>query len=286
MLESITITGRPNHRLDDPIRRYWIWPLRFSSGTRGAVIRALDTAVPFCKNGRWIVAALIAGALPFLLSYLFSIPGHQLVSAFMLTYLCLGCLRSNSLFKGLGMIAATYLVHCLLVVLLAFSDPQGTAPLMPGASEYWDKQYSWITTGADPEYEIGNWLPAQAQLLAASVFYGYVSLGIIVFYEGFIEVDLMNYYNAQLMRCSVQELRAVQYGWHIWSILRGLGYVIITLEILSFSLQRLTRVRLSTTRLRLARLLVGLSFLGADCIVKWSTLPEVRTILFQNLNLT
>lgn len=151
---------------------------------------------------------------------------------------------------------------------------------MPGADEYWQKQRVWIQTGRDPEYELSAWAPAHLQLLSGAILYSYLSLGGVTFYEGFREVDLMNFYNARLAGVSQSHLRALIFGWHIWSVLRGLGFVIITFEVISLSLRRLTGVG---GGVRWRRWIGGLAFIIADGVVKFFFLGPVRDELFRNL---
>jgi hypothetical protein len=247
-------------------------------------------ALPFCQGWRWIPASVTAGALPFLISYLTNAPGHQIVSALLLMMLCLPCAREDDWLKGIGVMALAYLSHCALVISLAYADPQQVAPLLPGAEGYWQKQLQWIQTGTDPEYKLSAWIPAHLMLLGAAFLFSYTSLGGILFYEGFFEVDLMNFYNAQLMARSSNHALSLALGWHVWSWLRGLGYLFIVFEIISLSLRRMTAVvpcvdaeAAVERRWRLARLGVGLAFLLADGLVKVILLEPVREQMLFNL---
>jgi hypothetical protein len=267
----------------DQSRAYWFWPIRFSPAAQNRVLMISGVASRCCADGKGVVLAIGVGTVPFVISYLSGVRGHQVVSGILLAFLCLGCLRQGSITKCLAVMSLAFLSHCVAVILLAYLDPSGTADVLAGAANYWQQQYAWIRTGQDPEYEIANWLPAQLQLLGGVLVYGYSSLGALVFCHGFFEVDLMNYYNAQLLHNSIDKVTALEYGWHFWSILRGLGYLFITAEVASLSLQRMTGVQLSCRKDRLVRWGVGLSLLGADCIIKSIMLPGVRDILLSNM---
>lgn len=269
---------------------YWIWPLRLPLSARRATYNFAELAQPFCEGWRWMPAAITVGSLPFLISYLTGSPGHQVVSALLLMMLCLPCAREDNWLKGIGVMALAYTAHCAVVIALAYADPQHVAPLLPGAESYWQKQLQWIQTGTDPEYKLSAWVPAHLMLLGAAFLFSYTSLGSILFYEGFFEVDLMNFYNAQLMAQSSNHALSLALGWHVWSWLRGLGYLFITFEIISLSLRRMTGVTTEAAtggttggRWRLTRFCVGLAFLLADALVKVILLEPVREQMLFNL---
>ena len=69
---------------------------------------------------------------------------------------------------------------------------------------------------------------------------------------------------------SLQELaKALAVGWHPWSLCRGLGYGLLTFEVVSYSYQRLTGSTVSTPRRRAWRWALGLALLVLDGMLKW-----------------
>jgi hypothetical protein len=261
---------------------YWIWPLKLPAAARRATYDFAGLAQFFCEGWRWLPASIAAGTAPFLVSYATRAPGHQLISALLLMMLCLACARRDDWRKGVGVLAVAYVAHCALVIALSYADPQRVAPLLPGAVDYWHKQIGWIQTGVDPEYKLSAWVPAHLQLLGGALLFSYTSLGSIIFYQGFYEVDLMNFYNAQLMAQSSNHALSLALGWHVWSWLRGLGYLFVAFEIISFSLRRMTGMS-GDWGLRWRRFAVGLAFLLADGLVKVIMLEPVREQMLFNL---
>ena len=261
---------------------YWIWPLRLPVSARRATYDFAGLAQSFCEGWRWLPASIVAGTIPFLVSYATGARGHQLISALLLMMLCLACARRDDWRKGLGVMAVAYIAHCAVVIALSYADPSRVAPLLPGAEDYWHKQIGWIQTGMDPEYQLSAWVPAHLKLLGGAVLFSYTSLGSIIFYQGFYEVDLMNFYNAQLMAQSSNQALSLALGWHVWSWLRGLGYLFIAFEIISFSLRRMTGMN-GDGSLRWRRFAVGLAFLLADGLVKVIMLEPVREQMLFNL---
>jgi hypothetical protein len=277
-----TRSAAPSSPAVKTVAPYWIWPLRLPVSARRATYNFAGLARPVCQGWRWIPAAFAAGTLPFLISYATGAPGHQAVSALLLMMLCLPCAREDDWVKGVSIIALTYVAHCAVVIAFAYLDARGVAIVLPGAESYWQKQIHWIQTGMDPEYKLSAWVPAHLTLLGAAFIFSYTSLGGILFYEGFFEVDLMNFYNAKLMSESSNHALSLALGWHIWSWLRGLGYLFLAFEIISLSLRRMTGVS-QAGRLRLTHLGVGLAFLLADGLVKVVLLEPVREQMMFNL---
>lgn len=266
----------------DEAAPYWIWPLRLPRSARRATHDFAGLAESFCAGWRWVPSSIAAGTIPFLVSYATGAPGHQLASALLLMMLCLACARRDDWRKGLGVMALAYVAHCAVVIALSYADPARVAPLLPGAADYWHKQLGWIQTGTDPEYQLSAWVPAHLKLLGGALLFSYTSLGAVIFYQGFYEVDLMNFYNAQLMAQSSNQALSLALGWHVWSWLRGLGYLFIAFEVISFSLRRMTGMS-GDVRLRWRRFGVGLAFLLADGLVKVIMLEPVREQMLFNL---
>jgi len=246
-------------------------------------LRLGGITAPLCRGGWWIAWAIAIGILPVMISFAFGIPGHQWFSALLLAALCLGLVREDAWFRGMGLIGLTFAAHSVVVIALSTAAPQRTSAILPHANAYWQKQQTWIKTGEDPEYRLEAWVPAHLQLLAASSLFTFTSLGTVTFGQGFYEVDLMNFYNAQLLARSQSLPLALLLGWHVWSVLRGLGYLVLTFEIISLSLAVWSGKRLSSWRTRAGRWGAGLGLLAADGVAKFLLLDVVRQQLEINL---
>lgn len=228
-------------------------------------------------------AAASIGALPVALSYLLRVPGHQVATALLLWPLFLAFALRGSWLKGVGTVALAFGAHSALVIAFASLDPARTSDVVAGGSQYWQKQLHWITTGQDPEYALANWVPAHGQLLVAVLLLSLTSLGLLVFYHGLFEVDLMNFYCGQLLAHSKDAAVAVGFGWHLWSVCRGVGFMLITYEVASWALERLGAAPSPARGARVARWSAGLGFVLADAALKYFLLEPVRLHLAANL---
>ena len=238
---------------------------------------------PATRGGRCYVSAIAIAIAPLFASYATSTSWHQLLTAVLLAALCLPLAWRDSWRRGIATIGLAFFAHCALAIFLTARDPAGASALFPGGEEYWQKQWTWITTGKDPEYDWANWVPHHCVLFLGTTAYSFTSLGTLTFFHGFYEVDLMNYYNGRLLMASRDGTRALLLGWHLWSVLRGLGYTVISFETISIAVQFFARRRLAERRIHAARLILGASFLVADGIVKAVLLESVRRQLLENL---
>lgn len=262
-----------------PSPRGWLPGLPNPGGLGAAAHSLAQSAARAVAGWRWPVAAAFAGVGPFAVSWLTGVPGHPWVSAILVALLLLACVLTDAWWRGVATLAIAFALHSAVVFAAARADPARAARLLPGADDYWQKQVTWIRTGQDPEYALGNWVPAHGLLLAGTALYSYTSFGALTLAQGFCEVDMMNYYTAQLTRATDRPVLAVLVGWHVWSVLRGLAYLVITFEIVSISFGRLTNRTPVPARVRATRLGIGLAFIVADGVTKYLLLEPVRAQL-------
>jgi hypothetical protein len=244
-------------------------------------VQDLEARLP--RFSAWVALGVLLGSAPVLLDYATGWCSHRVVTAALLAPLLLAAVARDREARGLTVVGAAFLAHCAAVIVLATRDPEGTAVLCTDGPDYWQRSRDWIATGVSREYDLGWWLPAHVQLLAAVVLFAYTSLGLVPLVQGLYEVDLMNFYVARLLAQAESPGVGLALAWHPWSICRGVGYLLLTYEVTSLSLARLTGVSLSPWPRRRQRWLLGLGFLAADAVVKYLCLEPVRRILAVHL---
>lgn len=247
------------------------------------VDRCAQWADPCCRTWpRLVSSAIVIGLVPLIVAIAFNSTLHQPISALALAPLLWSCARRDAVCQGMLLLVVAFAVHSTAAIVISSRD-SGAAAIFPESDPYWRQQYEWITTGRDPEYEIKNWVPAHAQLLTATTLLSFSSLGIVTLDRGFHEVDVMNYYNGRLWNLSRNGPRGLILGWHVWSVLRGVGYVLLTFEIVSLALQVFIGRQISSWQDRRRRWLSGFACLVADAGAKLLLLDVVRRQLFENL---
>jgi len=262
----------------------WLWPFHFPASTRQLTFQAAWRLNRLLGPWPvWLLTGLLLGAVPALLDYALGCAASRLLTAVLLAPVLVAAVVEDALAKASAALAAAFVGHSAVFIALAASDPARLATLMPAGQAYWEESHQWIVTGISREYDVSWWLPAHVQWLVAVGLFTYLSLGLVTFWQGFYELDLMNCYVGQLVANSHNPLLALALGWHPWSLCRGVGFFFITFEVTSFSCERLTGVTLSTRRRRLGRWLAGLSFLVFDGLLKFFLLDTVRVALAGNL---
>jgi hypothetical protein len=231
----------------------------------------------------WAAVGMLLGVLPVVTDWLIGWYTSWLVTPFLVLPLLLAAVVRDSTARGVALLGGMILAHSVATIALAVVAPEYWAQLFPEGAAYWDKTRRWVVTGQSEEYQIGWWLPAQFQLFFAVVAYTYVSFGLIPLWQGLFEVDLMNCYVSRLLINANDPVAALAVGWHPWSLSRGVGFLILTVELTSFSLERLTGTPLSTRRKRLTRWLAAGVFLVGDLVIKYFSLEPVRQVLENSL---
>ncbi len=259
----------------------WVASLAVPAPVVAGARRVGELAAPAFHGWSWLVAAALAGAVPLLLSALG--PLHQSLSAVALFFLLVGAARADAWGKAAGVLAVAFVAHSAAAILLARTAPTLADAAFPGGSAYWEQTRTWLLTGVDPEYELSSWVPAHLQLALAMLPLGYLSLGLIPCLQGFHEVDLMNFYVGRLLAQSDDSLISLVVGWHPWSVLRGVGFTLLTATLALWSYQRLVGQDPGSARRLGLRLGAGAAFLLADGLAKVWLMEPVRLALSSRL---
>jgi hypothetical protein len=266
------------------LRPGWLGPLRLRERTaRNLLAGARALADRLGPWPVWLLAGVVLGTAPVLFDYALGACTYRQATGLLLIPLLVAAAAREWPGRGLTLLAATFAAHSLLVIALAAHDPARLSVVCAGGEDYWQRSRAWITTGVSEEYDLAWWVPAHCQLLAAMALLTYVSLGLVPVWQGLYEVDLMNFYVGRLLADSDAPGPGLVLGWHPWSVCRGIGYLLLTYEVVSLSLSRLTGERLCTAAARRRRWALGLLFLLADGLVKFFCLEPVRQVLHNHL---
>lgn len=262
----------------------WIWPLKLSN-------RFAQRLDEFCSRqrdwqsagGRWLFCGILVGALPVLLSFGVGIPLDRPLTTLLAFPLLLGAVRGDSLRQCIGVLLSIFAAHSLTVIALTYHHAAEVASIIPFGDAYWHETHEWLVTGKNPEYELSSWVPAHVQALFGVPIASYLTFGGALLAQGLYQVDMMNVYVGNLLAASSNPVIALGLGWHPWSMMRGVGFLFLGIEAVSYSLERLIRITLSTRRRRVLRWGIGIGFLLVDATVKLTFMETVRSILQANL---
>lgn len=261
----------------------WLWPFRIPVRIATRVGRSIERLQPLTSGRRYILFALLTGGLPLLASFAAGVAFHQWVSTLLFFPLFVSLVYSGRFGAAMWSVLCCYGAHSALALYLSYHYPTEAAAVLTGGLEYWNKNIYWIQTGIDPEYNPANWMPAQLLHLVSISFFSYTSLGLIPFFHGFYEVDVMNFYVGRLMAQSESKAVALLFGWHCWSVCRGIAYAIIIFFVATLSVERFFNLQLISYLQKKRILIFGLLFCLMDFILKFFMLDLVRNTLFANL---
>ncbi len=227
----------------------------------------------------WLGVALLVGALPVFLDHFTGFYANRWLTPILVLPILLAAVVRDSSLHAFVVLGGMLWAHCASMIALAMWAPDQWKSIFPPGAEYWEVTRHWVDTGESEEYQLSYWVPGHIQLAVAVVFYTYCSLGLITLWQGFHEVDLMNLYVSQMWLHSDYSLGVLCLAWHPWSVCRGIGFVFLTYELVSWSFQHMTGTQLSCFRSRLARWVLGIGFLLLDMGVKYVMLEPVRQVL-------
>jgi hypothetical protein len=231
----------------------------------------------------WPLVALVIGVVPVWLGVIFHFAFHQLLTAMLTGWLLVAAVRRDDQLRALGLVLLVFAAHSAVVILASAQDA-GTARVLPQADAYWQKTWLWVSQGIDTEYHWQNWISTHGLLLLLVPIAAYTSFGLLPLWQGFEQLDLMNYYVGRLIAMSESPWKAVLFGWHPWSLLRGLAFLCLIFEASSLSVERLLGRPISTRKRRCWRWGVGLTLAVADMSVKYWFSPLIREQLMMNLS--
>lgn len=193
----------------------------------------------------------------------------------------LAAVRHESRVQAMALLCVIFAAHSATVIGLTVTAPEETAELIGFGEKYWQESRDWIVSGENPEYELSSWVPAHLIALFGVPVASYVSLGSVLFINGLHQVDMMNVYVGNLIRNSQNPLIALGLGWHPWSMMRGIGFLLLGSEAIRFSLERM--LQQPAARRRLQVIAIGVGFLVLDALLKLTIMESVRGVLFDNL---
>ncbi len=250
------------------------------------MVELVGLARPVMNARSWPIVALAIGTGPLALGYALGTPLHQPLTGLLLTPLFWACVLDDRLRRAIALLVLVIGSHSALAIWLSARDPVGTSAVLSGSEAYWEQTLHWIQTGDDPEYDWAIWLPRHLILYAMMLLGGGLTLGLVPFIRGIEQIDLMNFYVGRLAIESESPTLAILFGWHPWSVLRGLAYTILIFAAASWVLERVTGRPLTTRARHRWRFALGTALAIADGLAKLWLAPLIREQLFHNLPLS
>ncbi len=184
--------------------------------------------------------------------------------------------RRGRLARGIFWLLLWVLMFNVVMVCLVVLFPVQCGKMYKAAA-YWREMEQWIRAGGGLEGTWQKFLPYHLLQLVKFSLAAFLSGGVVALFVGVIQLDYMNYYVGMLVSGSSHPFKAFFFGWHIWSVCRVAGYIIICSVLAQPLLARLFRYRL---QLRLwIYLAVGLGLVFIDLVLKYALNSELRGMI-------
>ena len=205
----------------------------------------------------------------------------HLVSAFIIAigpwFVLLNHLRKGRLFDGIADMILWAIWECLIVITLTFFYKEQAREVFWNASSYWQDMREWLATGRGAEGDPSVWLLMHVKhlaiLLVASLFFGLPAL-----IMGVLQLNYMNYYVASCMLASDNPLMVGLMAWHVWSILRVTGYIVLASTVFHCVLGLTGKVHWRKSQFA-GGIIVGLCLVILDGILKWQLAETTRQVI-------
>ena len=172
------------------------------------------------------------------------------------------------------------LAMAVCATLLAYARPWDAGSIFVNGARYRDEMFAWVMTGRGAESTPSQFIPLHARDTALFVAATLVTGGLAGMAMGAALMNYMATYVGSLAAASAHPLAVAILGWHPWSVVRIVCFVVIGVVL---SLPLLSRVvRLTADRDECRRLLAwAAGGLLVDVVLKTLLAPTWRNLLLR-----
>ncbi len=160
--------------------------------------------------------------------------------------------------------------------------PQRAEEMVINGKSYRDEMFNWIKTGVGRESNPEEFIPQHLIHIGIFVIFSFVSASLLSIIMGSVMVNYMNFYVSQLILNSKNKIIPVILGWHFWSLIRVLSFVILGVIL---SEPMVYFLRKGKWKLGKKKDIIFIAFSGLilDIILKALFSPLIREILKRSL---
>lgn len=222
---------------------------------------AAATAVSFASRNKILLPLLqIVFAYPVMFSLIAQSRRKRAVVAMLFWALCLGVFSVSA---------------CALY-------PRTAAATVIHGTTYAGEMFHWIRTGQGPEGDPLKFVPQHLLHLVLFCVLSLLTGSVLSLFMGAVLMNYMAFYVGSLINQSTDPLLATVMGWHPWSILRVMSFVMLGVILAEPLISRFTRHDYDNREVR-PFVWVAIAGLGADIIIKALLAPwwglKLREIL-------
>lgn len=175
--------------------------------------------------------------------------------------------RRTEVWRTAGWMCLWAALLSLVTIALVIVAPERAEQCILNSTAYWDEMHTWATTGVGPEGEPSLFIPIHARHFTAFSVLSFASGGALSLVFGAYLLDYMNYYVGMLVLAADHHGLAYLMGWHIWAVVRVVGYIVLGSALAVFLWRRKVGLRENWHAVK-APLLTGVILIELDIILK------------------
>ena len=237
----------------------------------------LLTGVPTPSYIIYIIASTPIGfalGLKIAISYIMPVINAILIYPVYLAYILKGRLKT-----AVVMVLVWSMMLSAVVILYSYQDPERTGSMIVMGERYKNEMFEWLKTGRGVEGDISRFLPQHLLHLSTFSILCLATGGFGGLIMGSVLLNYMNYYVGSLWQAS-QNVKVILYGWSIWSVIRVVGYIIISIFLSTPLINRIEKKSWKFKKYSLY-LYLGLLLILLDIILKYTLSPVWRSLILK-----
>jgi hypothetical protein len=168
----------------------------------------------------------------------------------------------------------------MCATLLAYARPWDAGSIFANGARYRDEMFAWVMTGKGAESTPSQFIPLHVRDTALFVVATLVSGGLAGMAMGAALMNYMGTYVGSLAAASAHPLPTAILGWHPWSVVRIVSFVVIGVVLSLPLLSRVAGFRVDAAE-RNRLLLWAAAGLAIDIVMKALLAPSWRNLLLK-----
>ncbi len=180
--------------------------------------------------------------------------------------------------RTVGWMLLWALALTVVTIGLVILAPERTAHCILNAESYWREMHTWAMTGVGAESDPSQFIPIHLRHFALFSVLSIVTGGALSLVFGAYLLDYMNYYVGMLILASGHHPMAYLMGWHVWAIVRVVGYITLGTSLAVFLWRRKEGISSNWQQVRKSFFL-GVTLVILDIVLKALLAPWWQKVL-------
>jgi hypothetical protein len=229
----------------------------------------------------WSAALVVLTALSYALAWTVNIPAlvPVLNTAASFPFMALA-LKNGNVRLAVARMLLWALAMGVCATLLSYARPAATDELFVRGRAYREEMFAWVLTGRGAESTPSRFIPMQAGQAAIFTGLTLASGAVLSMPMGALLMNYMGHYVGTLASQSARPGLTMVLGWHPWSVIRIVSFVVLGVVLSMPVLSRVLRFRVDWSAAR-PLALAACAGLVADIVLKALLAPAWQRLLLR-----